>query len=268
MFEILGYEFFQRALIGGTLVAIVAPIIGLFLVVRRLPALADTLSHVSLLGISIASLFRFSEVYVASLASVTAGIGIEYLRSNKKIYGESVLVLFLSGSLGISAVLLSLSKNAGANLNRVLFGSINSITWNELYLSFIVALITISAFAIFRKKFYLIALDEELAISQGLKVKQLNYLLVILSALVVSVSIQITGVLLTGAIMILPVLTALQYRLSFKSTLIYGIVFALLSIWLGLFLSYFLDLSTGGVIVIVNLLFFIVALITKNLLKN
>jgi len=261
MFEIFQYGFLQRAFLAGTIIAVIAPIIGIFLVVRRFSALADTLAHVSLIGVAVGILTKLNPIIWAITASVISGFGIEKLRESKKIYGESALVLFLSGSLGISSVILSLSRGFNSSLFSYLFGSINTITLNDIYLTAGVALIVIFVTGLFFSKFFLLAFDEELATAQGLPVKFLNFALITLAAITVSVGIQVVGVLLIGALMILPILTALQYQLSFRHTLILGIIFSLFSVWLGLYSSFYLNIATGGAIVVVNLLFFSLSLV-------
>lgn len=261
MLEIFQYTFLQRAFIAGTVIALIAPIVGIFLVVRRFSALADTLAHVSLIGIAVGILTKLNPIVWAVIASVISGLGIEKLRESKKIYGESALVLFLSGSLGISSVILSLSRGFNNSLFSYLFGSINTITLNDIYLTTGVAIIVISVITLLFSKFFLLAFDEDLATAQGLPVKTLNFVLITLAAITVSVGIQVVGVLLIGALMILPILTALQYQLSFRYTLFLGIIFSLFSVWIGLFSSFYLNIATGGSIVVINLMFFSLSLI-------
>lgn len=264
MFEIFQYSFMQRAFFAGTLVAIIAPLIGMFIVVRRFSALADTLSHVSLIGVSIAILNKLNPINVALITSMVAGLGIEKLRQNKRLYGESVLVLFISASLGISSVILSLSKGTTVSLFSYLFGSINTISVENILTTFVVAVVVGMTIFVLYSQFFLISFDEELATAQGVKTGALNFILIILAAITVSVGIQVVGVLLIGALMVIPVMTAMQYQVSFKQTMSFAVLFSVFSVWLGLYSSYILGLATGGTIVIFNLIFFCMSLLVGD----
>ena len=265
MLEIFQYTFMQRAFVAGTILAIIAPLIGIFIVVRRFSALADTLSHVSLIGVALAILNGLNPVNLALVTCMIGGVGIEKLRSSKKIYGESVLVLFISGSLGISSIILSLSKGSATSLVSYLFGSINTVSVENIWITVLIGLIVIVGVFLLYPALFLTSLDEELAIAKGLKVGFFNLALILLAALTVSVGIQVVGVLLIGALMTIPVTAAMQYRLSFKTTMLLGVVFSLASVWIGLYLSYFLNLASGGTIVVVNLAFFVLSLFLSKL---
>src|SRR3989344_3160439 len=139
-FEILQYGFIIRALEAGVVVALIAPFIGIFLVLRRYSLIADTLSHVSLAGVALGLLFGINPIITAIVATILASLGIEKLRTSKKIYGESALAIFLSGSLALAIVLLSLAHGFNANLFGYLFGSILTVAKTDVYI--------ISAFAV------------------------------------------------------------------------------------------------------------------------
>jgi zinc transport system permease protein len=265
MLDIFQYTFMQRAFAAGTILAIIAPLIGIFIVVRRFSALADTLSHVSLIGVALALLTGLNPVNLALVTCMIGGVGIEKLRSSKKIYGESVLVLFISGSLGISSIILSLSNGSSTSLVSYLFGSINTVTPENIITTILIGLIIVVGVFLLYPALFLTSLDEELAIAKGLKVGLYNMGLILLASLTVSIGIQVVGILLIGALMTIPVTTALQYKLSFKSTMLLSTVFSLASVWIGLYISYYLNLASGGTIVVVNLIFFVLSLFLSKL---
>src|SRR3989338_1565842 len=121
MLEIFQYDFMIRAFIAGIAVAIIAPLIGTFLVVRRYSLMADTLAHVALLGVALGSLLKIPPLFAAVLTSVAAGLGMEKLRNNKRLSGDSILALFLSGSLAMVIILISVSRGFNINLFSFLF---------------------------------------------------------------------------------------------------------------------------------------------------
>jgi len=265
MLEIFQYDFMLRAFAAGLIIGILAPIIGLFLVVKRYSLLADTLSHVSLVGVALGVLLGFNPVAGALGISILAAFGIERLRENKKIFGESVLALFLSGSLAIAVVILGFTNGLGVNIFSYLFGSITTVTTGDLQIIGTFGLIVIILTAWLFKRFFLISYDEELAKANGLRVEWLNITLMILAAITVALAMRIVGILLVGALMVIPVLSALQFGKSFKITSRLAVIFSLIGVLAGLFSSFYLNLPSGGAIVVCCLIIFVISLlINKN----
>ncbi len=262
--DIFHYSFIVRGLEAGVIVALIAPPIGIFLVLRRYSLIADTLAHVSLAGIAIGLFFGINPVLAALGTATVASLGIERLRSSKKVYGESALALFLSGSLALAVVILSLAHGFNANLFNYLFGSIVTVTTNEVYIISLLAVVIVSILAFFYKELVYITFDEEAAKVSGVPTGLINSILIVLAAVTVSLAIPIVGVLLIAALIVIPVVTALQFRKSFFKTIIYAQIISLVSVVSGIFTSFFLNLSTGGTIVLIMLAIFIVIISVKQ----
>lgn len=264
MFDIFQYSFILRGLEAGIIVALVAPLIGIFLVLRRYSLIADTLAHVSLAGIALGLLFGLNPVLTALGVTVASSLGIEKLRSTKRIYGESALALFLSGSLALATVLLSLGNGFNSNLFNYLFGSIVTVSQNDVYIVAALAVIVILLLLAFYKELVYITFDEESARVSGLPVDLVNKVLVILAALTISLAIPIVGILLIAALVVIPVVTALQFRQSFIRTIIYAECVSLFSVVAGIVISFYGDLSTGGTIVLTMLTIFAGVMVFKS----
>lgn len=262
--EIFQLDFMVRAFAAGLLVAIIVPLIGIFLVVRRYSLMADTLAHVSLVGVAAGLFTKINPVVSAVIASTVAAVLIERLRGVKKIFAESILALFLSGSLAVAVVLISLARDFNVNLLSYLFGSISTIEPIDLYFLFALFVVVLLVIVLLYKELFLVSFDEELAEASGIKAKALNLLIVVLAAVTVSLSMRIVGILLIGALMVIPVITAKQFERSFKETIILSIIFSLTSVISGLFLSYYYDLASGGTIVIVALFIFFLSLVLNR----
>ncbi len=254
--NILQYGFIVRGLEAGVIVAVIAPLIGIFLVLRRYSLIADTLAHVSLAGIALGLWFGINPIFTAIGTAIVASLGIEKLRTSKKVYGESALALFLSGSLALAIIILSLANGFNANLFNYLFGSIVTVTANDVWTIVVLAILTIIILSAFFKELVFISFDEEAAQVAGIPVKLINAILIILAALTVSLSIPIVGVLLISALIVIPVVTALQLRQSFIMTIVYAEIFSVFSVLAGIFASFYLNLSTGGAIVLIMLAIF------------
>ncbi|OIO30295.1 metal ABC transporter permease [Candidatus Nomurabacteria bacterium CG1_02_43_90] len=261
MLDIFQYDFMVRAFEAGVAIGIVAPIIGMFLVVRRYSLLADTLAHVSFAGVAIGIFLSINPILSAIVLSVVAAFGIESLRNSGRIFGESVLALFLSGSLAVAVIILSLAKGFNANLFSYLFGSISTVSLSDLWVTLGLAVVVFLGVIIFYKELFFASFDPELAEASGLPVKRLNIMIVVLAAIAIALSIRIVGVLLIGALMVIPVVSAMQYGKGFRTTLMLSVFFSLLSVILGLFASYYFNLASGGAIVVIALIFFIASLL-------
>ncbi len=258
--EIFQYDFMIRAFLAGTIIAIIAPLIGTFLVVRRYALMADTLAHVSLVGVAVGILTGGNPVITATVTSVIAALGIDKLRTTQKIHGESVLALFLSGSLAIASVIISLANGFNANIFSYLFGSISTVSESDLYFIGALGIVVLCAVFCLFKELFFVSFDEELAQANGLNVKVFNRILVILAAITVSLAMRIVGILLIGALMVIPVITAMQYGKSFKKTLLLSVLFSLIAVIIGLVVSYYANIASGGTIVLIALMLFLISL--------
>lgn len=259
--EIFQYEFMVRAFEAGIAIGIVAPLIGMFLVVRRYSLMADTLAHVSFAGVALGLLLKINPIFSAIGLSIIAAFGIESLRNSRRIFGESVLALFLSGSLAVAVIILSLAKGFNANLFSYLFGSISTVSTADLWVIVALAVVVFLDVIFLYKELFFTSFDPELAEASGLPVKVINLTMVMLAAVAVAISIRIVGVLLIGALMVIPVISAMQYGRGFRFTLILSVVFSLISVIAGLFASYYFGLASGGAIVMVALVIFLLSLL-------
>src|SRR5437773_11016520 len=200
LLDIFSYGFILRGLEAGMVIALVAPLIGTFLVLRRYSLIADTLAHVSLAGISLGLLFGLNPIYTALGVTVVSSLGIERLRTTKRVYGESALALFLSGSLALATVLLSLGHGFNTNLFNYLFGSIVTVTRADVYTIATLAIIVVATLFAFYKELVYISFDEESAQVSGIQTRRINRILIVLAALTISLSIPVAGVLLIAAL--------------------------------------------------------------------
>jgi zinc transport system permease protein len=263
LLDLFHYGFMIRAFEAGIITAIIAPLIGIFLVTRRYSFLADTLSHVSLAGVAIGLITGTQPVLTALAASALTAVAVEELRYRQNVLGEAALMLFLSGGLALAAVLLSASSGLNIDLTSLLFGSIATVTAVDVAIIAGLGILVLLLTMILYKEFITIALDEELAAAGGLPVRTLNLLFVILAAVTVSLSLRIVGVLLIGALMIIPVTAAMQFQASFRNTLLLAVGISLFSVIAGLFLSYALGISSGGTIVLIALGIFLLSVMLK-----
>lgn len=264
MLEIFQYSFMVRAFEAGLIVALICPLIGIFLILRRYSLIADTLAHVSLAGVAIGLITKFNPIITATITAVVSSVLIEKLRLTKKVYGESALAIFLSGSLAIAIVLISAAHEFNVDLLSFLFGSILAVRDSEIGLIFVLGFVVAVLITSFYKELLYVSFDEESAQVTGIPTKFINLLLIVLTAVTISISMRIVGILLISALIVIPVVTALQLGKSFKQTLIIAELISIFSVVAGIFISFYLNLAAGGSIVVIALVIFLLTLIFKS----
>ncbi len=261
MIEMFSYPFMQRAFAAGLIIAVLAAISGSFIVLRRYSLLSETLAHVSLVGVSIGLLVGSNPLWMAIVASLIASWMIEYLRSVHHLYSDSILAIFLSGSLALAIIIVSIAGSFNASLFSYLFGSILSVTNEDLVIMAIAGTVGMALLLLFFKELYFIAFDEEVARASGIRVAALNFMLVSVIAVIIALSIRVVGTLLIGALMVIPPVAAIRFGMGFFKTMLLSIALALTSVVIGLTASFFFSLPSGAAIVLCLLLFFIAALV-------
>ncbi len=257
------YSFMVRAFLAGSLIAIVAPLLGTFVVARNTSLIADTLAHAALAGVGVGVILGISPTLGAVAVALVAAVGIEHLMKNHRFSADAILALFLSGGLALAVALVRL-KGAAINFENYLFGSLVTVTGQEVWMLFITSLVMLGVLGTHWWSFLSLSFSEELTSTRGVPIKRLKNLLAILTGLMISQSLKIVGGLLIGAMMVIPVLTAITLCKSARSTLLVSVGFALLSVWSGLIISYYINVPSGSAIVLMNIFWFIIALLIKG----
>ena len=258
----LSYTFMQNALFVSVFIAILCPCIGIFLVLRRYSMIGDTLSHASLAGITLALMSSQSPVLGAFVFTALSGALIEFLRGYFKRYSDLILSIVLALSVGTAITIIS-SGRLRTNADAFMFGSILTVTQTDIYLVLALSVFSVGALILLYHQMLYIAYDEEAARVAGVRVKLINYVFSVLVAAAISVSIRIVGVLVLSSMIALPVATALQLEKGFRKTLLYSILFSVIDIMLGLFLSYYLNVAPGGFTALVSVAMLLVVMSAK-----
>lgn len=246
----------QRALIAGVLIGVIAPTIGVFLVLRRLSLIADTLAHVALAGVAVGLLAGTYPLAGALALTLLGAFGIERLRVSGRLFGETALAIFLSGGLAIAVVVIGLAGGFTVDLFSYLFGAITAVQPRDLWLILTLGLIALGTIAVFYKELFAIAFDEEGARVQGIPVEALNLLLTALVAVTVVVAMRVVGILLTSALIVIPAATALRLAKSFRGTLVIALAASLISVLAGIAASFYFNIATGGAVVVCAIMLF------------
>lgn len=266
------YEFLQNAFIVGVLIGLLAPLLGVFIVVRRLSLIADALSHVTLAGIA-ASLFvqkkfltfaTFNPIYIGMAFSIVGSLFIEKLRTVYKHYQELAIPIILSGGIGLSVIFISLADGFNTDLFSYLFGSVSAVSRTDVWTISIIFFIVLAVIFLFYKEWFILSFDEEYAQVSGVKVKALHFVFIVLVALVIAASMRIVGILLVSSLMTLPVAASIRIAKGFKQALWLSVAFGEFAVIVGLFLAYYLNLAPGGTIVLLAVCILIGAIMWKK----
>lgn len=250
--EIFTLAFMQRAIIVAVFISIITPLIGNVIVFKRLSTIGDALSHSCLAGVAIGLCFSLSPVAVAMVFSLLAALTIEYIRRSFPNYAEIATAIVLSFGVGVAAVFSGFVKNS-ASFNSFLFGSIVAISNLELVMVIILSIVVIVTMLLLYRELFYITFDEEGAALSGVKVKSVNLVFTMLTAIVVSIAARTVGSLVISSLMIIPVACAMLVSKSYKQNMILSVIFALIFTVAGLVLTAFYDLKPGGTIVLIGI---------------
>ncbi|MDM5307398.1 metal ABC transporter permease [Peribacillus frigoritolerans] len=266
---ILQFEFLQNAFLTGMIIGAIAPLVGVFVVVRRMSMISDALSHVALAGIafslllqkSFLSLAGLNPLYIGMAFSVGGSLFIEKLRGVYKHYQELAIPIIMSGGMGLSVIFISIADGFNTDLYGYLFGSVSAVSRADLYVILAVGLVVALMLTLLYKELFLLSFDEEHAKASGIPYKVIHFIFIVMVALVIAASMKIIGILLVSSLMTLPVAASLRFAKGFKQMIGYSVLFGEVSVIGGLFLSYNLDLAPGGTIVIIAVLILILSIL-------
>ncbi|MCR8743840.1 metal ABC transporter permease [Romboutsia lituseburensis] len=264
--EIFQYDFMLRALFASAIVGFICPLMGMFIVFKRLSLIGDSLSHIALSGICGATLFGVNPILGSLIASSLAAILIDRLRTNLKEYADLSIAIIMALGVGISGILISMS-NVNFDLFSFMYGSIATVNKEDIVIITLTALVIVFFIALFFKELLFITFDEDNAKFSKIPVKFINTIFMVLVAASITITLRIVGVLLVSSLIAIPVATSIQIARSFKNAMFYSILFGEVAIISGVIISFYFDLAPGGTIVIISVMeLLVISLVSK--IKN
>jgi zinc transport system permease protein len=264
-FEILTFSFMHRALISGAAIAILCSVIGLFLVLRRYSLFGDAIAHTSFGGIALGLLAGVYPLWTAYGVSLVSALIITRIKEKFNISGDASVAVLLSSGIAVGLVIIGFSGGFTIDIFSFLFGSILLISVNDTVLILaLTGIILIVVLLLYRQLLYS-TFNEEQAKVSGIPVEKINYLIVFMAGLTVVTSIQLVGVLLISALFVIPNVTAIMYGKGFKPTAILSISFSVFSVVTGILVSYVLDITPAGTIVLLSIGVFAATMGIKSL---
>ena len=244
MIEMLQYGFMQRAFITGILLAVIAPLIGITIVLKRMSMIGDALSHASLAGVALGLLLGINPILGAMGICLFAALGVEAIRRKIPRYSEMAISIIMSTGIGLAGII--------------------SISKDELKIVCVISVLVLLCVLLLYKELFYIGFDENAARISGVPVKTINFIFTLLTALTVSIASRTVGTLIVSSMLVIPIACGMQVGRSYKAVMIIGVITALVTTVIGLTLSYYVGLKPGGTIVLLEVVcFLILALISR-----
>lgn len=269
---LLNFDFMRYSLISGILIGFIAPLIGAFIVVRRLSLIADALSHVTLGGISfgmfiltvIPALSLINPMWFGILFAVIGALLIEKLRTSFSNYQEIAIPIIMSAGIALSAIFISLADGFNQEIVGLLFGSISAVNLSDLTTIIVITIIVVLFITLFYKELFILSFDEEYSKVIGIP-KWIQFLFIIIVAMVISASMRVVGILLVSALITLPIAISMRLTKGFKQLIALSVVLGESAVILGLVLAFYMNISPGGVIVILLVIMLMITMIYQKL---
>ena len=267
MFDMFTYPFMQRALLVGLMIAICAALVGVSLVLRKNSMIGDGLSHTAFSAFALATVLGLTPLYFALPVVIIASFFVLRLSRNRKMHGDAAIAALSASSLAIGTMAISVSKGVNIDLNSYLFGSILSVSWGDVLLSAILAVVVILLYLFAYHRIFAITFDEEFAKSVGVKTGVYDAIFAAICSVVVVLGMRLLGSLLISSLVIFPTLSAMRLCRTFKGIVFTSVIISIIAFVAGLMASYIFATPTGATVVIANLIIFVIAYLIEKIRK-
>ncbi|MFC6874517.1 metal ABC transporter permease [Halobellus marinus] len=262
------YRFMHRAILVGLCVGVMAPLIGTFLVHRQLALIGDALAHTAFAGVAVGLFLNavidlgVSPYLTAVVVAMIAALFIELISEATDAYNDVSMAIVLSTGFALGTTLISLNAGGLAvGVNQFLFGNLSTVSPRSAAILLVLFAVIVGTVAVTRNQLLYVTFDETAAAVSGIPVNWYNRVMVMLTALVVVGAMQIMGVILVAAMLVVPVAGATQVSRSFSESLVVSVVLAELAVLLGIGVAYYGGVTAGGAIVLVAVAIYVCAVV-------
>lgn len=266
--NVFQYDFMVRAIVVGIAVAISSSFLGSFLVLRNYSMIGHGLAHVSFGAVAIALFFDQTPILVTIPIVILASLFILYLSEHSSIGGDASIGLFSSVALATATILASVRGGFSTDLNSYLFGSILLLNTLDVWIAWLVTILVVGVMIFYYDELFVSTFDESYARVNRPQIAQINVVLAVLTAVIITVGIQSIGVLLISAMVIFPGVIALQFRLGFRNTIGLSVGISVFNVLVGILASFALNLPTGSTIVIVSAIVLLCSYLGNNVIQG
>ncbi len=255
--DLLHYSFFQNALLGVLLTGIVTGILGSYIVVRRMVFISGGITHSSFAGLGLGFMLGQSPVLYAMISAVLSGIGVEALAQKGAVRSDSAIATIWSFGMALGVLFTFLTPGYTPGLSSFLFGNILLITKTDLLLLAVFLLVTIPLVCLFYFPLLYVSFDPDYAQTRGLPVTLYRYAMMVWICVGIVLSIRVMGIMMLMSMLTIPQMTVNLFSSDFKKILTFSCLLSVLATLAALFCSYYLNLPTGALsVLLLSLVFF------------
>ncbi len=262
--ELLTYPFIQRALLASIMVGIICPFIGNFVVLRKMSFFSSAISHSAFAGIALGTLLGIDFSLSSVILAIFIALFIAYLSEKTTLSHDTVIGIAFSAIIAAGMLIMGMIKGYRADLFAFLFGDILAVSTSDLMIIFITGILTISIILSLFKPFLQIAFNRDLARVEGINVRFFEYLLFVIIALVVTVSLKIVGIILVTSLLIIPAAAAKNLASNIRHLFSLSCIFGIISGVTGLIGSAYIDTASGPTIVLVSIFIFFLTMLKQR----
>lgn len=265
LLEPFRYDFMLRSFAAAVMVGIVCSVIGTYVVVRSMAFLGDALAHAVLPGIAIAYIFGGNLTIGAMAAAIIVALGISLLSDQQEIKEDTAIGILFTASLALGIAIISTIRTYAADLTHILFGNILGVSNENLRFILIIGVVILLTVLLFYRYFLVVTFDPIMGRTMRWNVRLIRSGLLVLIAVTITISINTVGSGLVTAMLITPAATALMFTRRLSHTMMFAALLGALSGFLGLYVSYFLNISSGAAIVLAATIFFLIGYIINKI---
>ena len=259
LIEPLRYPFMVRGLLASLMVGTLCAVVGTYVVLRGMAFFGDALAHAILPGVAVAYLLSINLFWGALVMGLITAVGIGYLSRRSQVKEDTAIGVIFAASFALGVALLSTVRSYSVDLTHILFGNVLGVSNTDLWLTAALGLVILVAVFLLYKELLVVSFDPILAATLRLPLDALNYLLLVLIALTVVVSLQAVGVALMVAMLVTPAATAYLLTRRLWRMMIIGAAIGAVSAVAGLYLSFYINVASGAAVVLVATGFFVLA---------
>ena len=265
--NLLSYTFMQRAILCGIAISFSAALIGVILTLKNYSMIGHGLGEVGFAALALAMALNLPPIGVAIPIVIMSAIIIMFISQKKGESADIIIALVATGALAIGVIITSATSGFGTDTYNYMFGSILAMTQSDVILSVIITVLSIGIYLVFYNRLFLVTFDEKYAKASGISVTFYQFLIALITALVVVVGMRMMGTMLISSLIVFPAIIAKKFTTSFKGLVVMSVITSILCFLIGIFTSFFLNMPTGAGIVLVYLVLLVISTICCKLAK-
>lgn len=252
--NLLSYTFMQRAILCGIAISFSAALIGVILTLKNYSMIGHGLGEVGFAALALAVALNLEPIAVSIPIVIIAAIIIMFISQKKGESADIIIALVATGALAIGVIITAFTSGFGTDSYNYMFGSILAMNTGDVILSIILTVLSIAIYIAFYNRLFLVTFDEKYAKTTGINVTFYQFLIALLTALVVVVGMRMMGTMLISSLIVFPAIIAKKFTTSFKGLVVMSVLTSIICFIIGIFTSFFLNMPTGAGIVLVYII--------------